>query len=72
MEDVYEILASGCIPQIFLEGANPFYHHKTAIGLNKEHIKFNTNLKESFFWKKLSCGQNGELTYLLIRIVDMS
>lgn len=48
----YEILENGCIPQIFLEGENQLSHHKTAIGFNKEHIKFNTNLKESFFSEK--------------------
>lgn len=48
----YEILENSCIPQISLEGADQLTRHKTAIGFNKDQIKFNTHLKESFFSEK--------------------
>lgn len=45
----YTQLQNGCIPQTFLELVNLMNGNLTVVDLNKENIKFNTGLKESFF-----------------------
>ena len=48
----YEIWDNGCIPQTYLELLNLSTNDLTVVNLNKDDIKFNSGLKESFFTEK--------------------
>lgn len=48
----YGMWENGCLPQLFLEGKDQFTGHMSVIGFKEENIKFNSNLKESFFTER--------------------
>lgn len=48
----YAIWENGCLPQIFLEGRDQLNDHITIIGFEEKDIRFNSNLKESFFTER--------------------
>jgi len=48
----YEIWENGCLPQTFLEAVNLHTENSTTISFEEEEIKFNTDLKESFFTER--------------------
>ena len=48
----YGIWENGCLPQLFLEGKDQLTDHVTVIGFEEKDIKFNSDLKESFFTER--------------------
>ena len=48
----YAIWENGCLPQLFLEGKDQLTDHVTVIGFEEKDIKFNSDLKESFFTER--------------------